>query len=194
MNIEELSEKVYIDLNGRITSVEDDEELVTIQFQCDDWEESDDDRNIIITCTGVVECELKPSMSGDVDLYNDHPLLWKFNEDHGYLYYSSEVDSKYELLGRVWEAHELSMNGWRPISEFINTISNDSKIKFCPGKSGLLADGPKPLLEAYQAAVKGLVETNYVPSYQPNGNFQASHYFVTSFWRPCQKSTHLRDN
>jgi len=23
---------------------------------------------------------------------------------------------------------------------------------------------------------------------------QASHYFVTSFWRPCQKSTHLRDN
>jgi len=27
-----------------------------------------------------------------------------------------------------------------------------------------------------------------------NFAYQASHYFVTSFWRPCQKSTHLRDN
>jgi hypothetical protein len=181
MNIDELSEKVYIDLNGRVASVDEDDEITIIRFKCDDWGDCDTERIIKLVCTGVVECELKPSMSGDIDFYEDHPLLWKYNNDHGYLYYSSESKNKYELIGRVWEAHEMTMNGWRPITKFINTFSSNSKIEFCSGKSGLLADGPRPLLEAYQQSVSGILETNYVPSYQRNGKLKAlifDHGFV----------------
>lgn len=172
MNIEELLEHVYEDLNGKITSVDYNDDLL-VNYQCDDWNDCEKTRRFIITCVDVKESDIRESPSGDVNFTSDHQLLWNHNEPHGYLYYSSEPKNRYEILGRVWEAHELVLKGWRPLTDYVNTYHAGEFIEFCKDSNGLLAQGPKPILEAYDKAVTGLVTTNYVPSYNPEGGYKA---------------------
>ncbi len=172
MNIDELIKNVYIDLNGRITSVNHTDDVV-IHFQCDDWNDHETTRKFILTCSDVKESDIKESPSGDIDYTNEHQLLWNHNEPHGYLYYSSEPKNRHEILGLIWEAHELAFGGWRPLTDYANTYHAGQIIEFCKGTNGQLAQGPKPILEAYSKAVAGLISTNYVPSYSPEGGCKA---------------------
>jgi len=168
MNIELLSDKLYEDLNGQITRVEHGDSL-EIYFECNDWDDLNSIRKFKITCVNVLESEIQSCFSGEIEFTEKHHLLWKHNEPHGYLYYSSEPENSYEVLGRIWEAHEIACEGWRPLSDFINTGHN---VGFCNGQNGQLAHGPLPLLNAYQKAINGKMKTNYVPSYQPKGGLK----------------------
>ncbi len=172
MSIEELSKELYEDLNGKITAIDYTDELI-IYFQCDDWKDYDVTRKYKFTCYGVSESEVQPSNSGEIEFTNEHQLLWNHNEPRGYLYYSSEPESRYEILGLVWEVHERIYKGWRPLADNANTYHAGQVIEFCKGSNGQLAHGPKPLLEAYEQAIKCKIKTNYVPSYQPVGGFKA---------------------
>jgi len=172
MSIEELSKELYEDLNGKITAIDYTDELI-IYFQCDDRKDYDVTRKYKITCYGVSESEVQPSNSGEIEFTNEHQLLWNHNEPRGYLYYSSEPESRYEILGRVWEVHERIYKGWRPLADNANTYHGGQFIEFCKGSNGQLAHGPKPLLEAYEQAIKCKIKTNYVHSYQPVGGFKA---------------------
>ncbi|RFA26233.1 hypothetical protein CAI21_17280 [Alkalilimnicola ehrlichii] len=172
MNIETLSEKVYEDLNGRITSVEDSEGIV-IYFLCDDWNGFSSSRVFQIQCFDVKESDIQPTFSGGVLFTAQHPLLWNHNETHGYLYYSSEPANRYEILGRVWEAHEKVFGGWRPLTDYANTYHAGQFIEFCKGTHGQLAQGPRSVLDAYQSAVAGLLETKFVASFTPEGGYKA---------------------
>lgn len=172
MDIEALSEELYEDLNGRIVSVDYSKGL-TIHFLCDDWNDSSITRTFEIECFGVQELEIQPAFSGEISFTDQHPLLWNHNEPHGYLYYSSEPESRYEILGRVWEAHEQIFGGWRPLSDYANTYHAGQFIEFCKGSNGQLAQGPRPILDIYQSAVSGRLKTNYVPSFVPEGGYKA---------------------
>lgn len=172
MNIEELSKEVHVDLNGQITKVNRSDD-VFIHFQCNDWHDHETTRKFIITCKGVVEADVRESFSGDIEFKSQHPLLWNHNEPHGYLYYSSEPKNRYEILGRIWEAHEIQFGGWRPLTDYANTYHAGQFIKFCSGTNGQLAQGPKPILDVYAKAITGLIETNYVSSHNPKGGFKA---------------------
>jgi len=48
--------------------------------------------------------------------------------------------------------------------------------------------------EEQHGPLAGIISFRQSTIYREAHEIQASHYFVTSFWRPCQKSTHLRDN
>ena len=124
MNIEELSENLYDDLNGRILTVDYTDDLV-IDFQCDDWNDPEVSRHFRIICHGVKETEILPCVSGEVEFTSSHQLLWSYNEQQGYLYYTSKPESRYELLGRIWEAHEKVL-GEEP---YINSIFGNT-VKF----------------------------------------------------------------
>lgn len=172
MNIAELSEKLYEDLNGQITNVDYSNGLV-IYFQCDDWNDYETTRYFQIACHDVKESDLPPSASGELVFTDTHPLLWNSNKPHGYLYYSSAPNNRYEILGRIWEAHEKLFGGWRLLSDFVNTYSEGESIGFCNGAYGLLAQGPLPLMELYQSAVQQYIKTNIIASYNPEGDYRA---------------------
>ncbi|WP_394170719.1 hypothetical protein [Saccharospirillum alexandrii] len=172
MNIEKLSEYVYEDLNGFITRVDLTNDLV-IHFQCDDIKEIDVIRKFTITCHDVIESDVQPGFTGVIDFLNEHQLLWKHNAPQGYLYYSSEAENHYDLLGRLWETHEKLVDGWRQFSETINTRNAGIFIEFCKDSNGLLAQGPKPLLDKFQETALKHLKTNYVPSITPEGGYKA---------------------
>ncbi len=172
MNIEELSENLYDDLNGRILTVDYTDDLV-IDFQCDDWNDPEVSRHFRIICHGVKETEILPCVSGEVEFTSSHQLLWSYNEQQGYLYYTSKPENRYELLGRIWEAHEKVLGGWRSLADFANTYDVGHAIAFCEGSNGLLARGPKPLMDIYKVAVDNYIHTNFVPSHTPEGGYKA---------------------
>ena len=172
MDIEELSKELYEDLNGRITAVDFTDNLI-IYFQCDDWKDYEKIKKFKITCNSVSESEIQPSPSGEVSFSSSHQLLWNHNEPHGYLYYTSEPENRYDILGRIWEVHEKTFGGWRPLTDYANTYNAGQFIEFCHGSNGLLAQGPKLLIELYQQAIVGRIQTNYVPSYNPDGDAKA---------------------
>lgn len=172
MNIEELTKELYDDLNGRITAVDHSSELI-IYFRCNDWRHQQETRHFKITCHDVQESNIQPSPSDEIEFTDTHPLLWKHNEPHGYLYYSSAPENRYDILGRIWEAHEKAFGGWHPLTDFANIYYSDQTMEFCKGSNGQLASGPKPLLDLYQSAIGNRIRTNQVTSYTPSGGYKA---------------------
>lgn len=172
MKIEDLIKEVYEDLNGQITSVESSDDVI-VYFECDDWNEENLTRKFKITCYGVKENAVVKSFVERIDFTDSDPILWNHNEEHGYLYYTSEFENNYELLGRLWESHEKVYGGLRPLSEYINTYRSGEHIEFCRGSYGLLAQGPKSVLAVYEAAILHRIKTNFVPSYKPEGGYRA---------------------
>lgn len=172
MKIEELSENLYEDLNGRISGVESSDNLI-IQFECDDWNGFESTRFFKIICEDVVESDVYPTNTSNVEYNKTHILLWDHNEPRGSLFYSSEPKSKHELLGKIWEIHEELHGGWRPLTDYLNTYNSGTKIGFCEGSNGLLANGSKPLLEQFQIAIDNYIKNNLVISFTPKGGYKA---------------------
>jgi hypothetical protein len=179
MNIECLAKEVYEDLGGAIYAVKSDGDL-TVYFECDDWAKAHTTRKFKITCTSVKESTISQSSVGSIEFTEADPVLWKHNEDHGYLYYLSETENRYELLGRVWEVHERIFNGLRPLSEYLNVFNSENRFWFCKDSYGQLANGPLLLLKAYEAALAGKIRTKIVSSYKPEGGYRVL-FFDSSF-------------
>ena len=174
MDIKTLESELYEDLNGRIELLESGERVV-IKLTCDDWEDKlrERERTFLITCIDSVESTVTERPNAEIELLSNHPVLWKHNAPYGELFYNSATAAKYELIGRLWEANEKATLGWREFSQYLNTFTQGEDIKFCEGNGGLVARGPTPLLDKFQSAIAGLVETNLVPTYQPEGGFKA---------------------
>ncbi|MEY4588258.1 MAG: hypothetical protein RL497_334 [Pseudomonadota bacterium] len=172
MEIENLIEEFHNGLNGRITAVELGDS-VSVYFECDDWIKENVVRKFKITCISVKESTVAISAVDSIDFTQSDPVLWNHNEEHGYLYYSSECENNYELLGRLWEAHEKVYAGLRPLSECINATKSGGHIEFCKGAFGQLAAGPRPILNVYEVVIANKLATNFVPSYKPEGGFSA---------------------
>ena len=186
MKIEELVKEVYEDLNAKITAIESNKDL-TIYFECDDWISENLVKKFKITCLSAIESRVLESHVGNMDFTKSDPILWKHNEEHGYLYYTSEFDNHYELLGRLWEAHEKTFYGLRPLSEYINTYSSGQNIEFCKGSYGQLAQGPISILDIYKSAIAGKITTNIVRSYKSRGNYCA--LFFDDLFVVCKSVT-----
>ena len=172
MKIEEFVDKFWEDLNGRITQVEEGNELVMF-FQCDDWDDTDKIRTFKFRCNGVVESTAIQSPSDSVRFLSQHPLIWDHNEPSGQLFYVSEPENRYEILGRMFDAHQKIYGGWRGFNDYANTYSPGFNVHFGEGSNGLLASGPKSLLEAYAKSVRGRVETQLLMDNSRKADYKA---------------------
>ncbi|MDC9820814.1 hypothetical protein ABRQ07_13580 [Pectobacterium polonicum] len=188
MDIEQLADALYEDLNGYISSVQyTNTNTLTIHFCCDNWRYDEQNhcsvyceppesylRHFIIYCYGVAEHDIQPASSGELTFTDRHPLLWDYNTQKGGLYYSTATTtSSYELLGRIWAAHQHLLSDWRPMSRYINTYRHQGELIFGNDGNGLLANGPKPLLDAYQHALSSVLKTRFVPSVEMKGGVKA---------------------
>ncbi len=183
MNIKELSENVYEDLNGQIVSVDCQETTVTLFFECDHWKDLDKRISIQIRCSEVVENAVSPGFSGFLQWEDNHPLLLKHNKQHGSLFFTSKPTKPYEVIGILYQAHEDLFKGWRPLSDHINQCGKTNDI--LASGSGLLARGPIPVLELYQNSLEGLIQTNIIKSYTPNGGYKA--LILDEFFLVCKE-------
>ena len=103
------------------------------------------------------------------------PLLWEHNEQHGGLYFSNAPANTHEIIGRMFEAHQSVLGTWRPFESYISATT-----AILASGCGLLARGPRPLLEVYQASLHGVLDVYFAPSHMPAGG-NSVMYFDDAF-------------
>ncbi len=113
-------------------------------------------------CRGVKDATVTPGWIGALRAVDDHPLLWDFTDDLGYLTFSSAPNTPEAVIVRLYEVHLKVCSHWRPFSKYVNHLPRNGLIPLLTGGMGMLAQGPLQVVRAYQEAVDGLLETSLV--------------------------------
>ncbi|MEM8969224.1 MAG: hypothetical protein AAGE93_22595 [Bacteroidota bacterium] len=98
--------------------------------------------------TGVRDELIKSDWAVQMQLLEDHPLLWRFNDIQSELYFSKSTDKPYELISSILEAHHKIVSNWYSLSKFIN-YGQFPFIDLCKSSNALFAKGPKKVLAEY---------------------------------------------
>jgi hypothetical protein len=165
ITLEELCEGVYEDLNGRVVSVESDLDTYRVIFECDDWKDHEQRRRFGISFKDVPESNATPSYCDSLETLNDHPILWRHNDEYVEAYFSSVPSNPVELIGRLYEAHERLFGGWRRLDEYLHANS-----AMLAGGHGMLVKGPKQAVDEYLAAIGDSLRYSIVRGHTPKGD------------------------
>lgn len=168
MMLEELSERLYEDLNGEVVSVAQSNRGLLVTLECDDWDNARARRRFLLHCNDVKESSLTVGGVGWLKLVSEHPVLLAHNSEHSELMFSSAPKNPYEVIGRLMEAHAKFYGHWRKLSEHLNASHS-----ILAGGHGLIARGPHTVMQLYSAAVEDLLKVNIVRSYAPKTAFKA---------------------
>jgi hypothetical protein len=166
MTFEELNLHFYEDLQGGITSVLQVGETIQVHFECDDWDNYDKRRKFKLEFLNVVEAVMVPCEIGALELYTDHPLLWQHNEQHMLMYYASSPNP-YELIGKLYEVHNHLHKGWRSLSDYFY-----ASVEWLKEGRGLLAEGPRRVIEEYGKTVGDSLRYSIVEGHVPKGGYR----------------------
>lgn len=98
--------------------------------------------------TGVRDELIKSDWADQMQLLEDHPLLWRFKDIQSELYFSQSTDRPYELINSILETHQKMTNNWYSLNEFIN-CEYLSLIDLCKSSNVLFAKGPRKILTEY---------------------------------------------
>ena len=165
MDIHELSESLYEDLDARVTCIEKADDSLHLNLQCVDWNDLDRTRAFTISLSDVKECSITPSDIESILVRDAHALLWRYSEPHFSIYFSELKAPANAVIARLYETHERMYGGWRPLSDFLN--ANPTILE---GQHGLLISGPKSAVDGYEAAVADLLQYTVVESHAMTTN------------------------
>ena len=100
-----------------------------------------------IQIEGVREDLIKSEFANKLQLLDEHPLLWTYNQVETELYFSNRTEKPHELFVSIYEIHIRETRRWMELTKFIN--SKVSLIELCKSNSGQFARGPIKLMEKY---------------------------------------------
>jgi hypothetical protein len=105
-----------------------------------------------IQINGVRADSLKSDLANRIELFEEHPLLWPYNQFQTNLYFGQPTKRPYELFADVYQLHIQETKKWFSLDKFIN--KDVSIIELCKSPAGLFASGPIKLLEAYKTKLE----------------------------------------
>ena len=111
-------------------------------------EEADIPGDIVVTCYTFRESNLAPGRHSELELSQDHVLLWHYNQPYDLLSFYGKTNNPLTVVGALYEAHTALVGSWIPFEKYLNTALGLSKL--IEGSHGLLAEGPEPLILAYE--------------------------------------------
>ncbi len=96
----------------------------------------------------------------DWTLYDDHVLLWDFEEPFSQLNFRGPSGCHVEVLWWLRERHRAIAGHWIPFERYINPWCLNNRLSGC---GGVLADGPHRLLKEYADVLSGTELDPYFP-------------------------------
>lgn len=144
----EILSTVHFDENGgvRITGTDWYEDNLRIEFVITPGD-SIKDQLWEVQINGVREDLIKSEFANKLELVEEHPLLWTYNQVGTELFFTKQTEKPDELFTSIYEIHMRETRGWLELHKFINkTISFKS---LCRSNSGQFARGPVKLMEKY---------------------------------------------
>jgi hypothetical protein len=101
-----------------------------------------------VQISGVREELIKSDFANRLELFEEHPLLWTYNQRQVSLYFGQGTSRPHELFVNIYNIHSLVTMARVPFEKHIN--KGLSILDLCRSTSGLFARGPIKLLEAYK--------------------------------------------
>lgn len=162
MNIDTLCKNIYEDLEGYISAIESTYLGISFIYETDHWDDHAKRVSIKIECEGVAESTLNINAGGSFQLLTEHPVLDDYIGNSGSLFFSSMPKNPSEIIGLLYSAHESYFDGWRELSNYLNT--NVPLFDLLSSGKGSLASAPISVLEMYKNAVSEYLDVNIVES------------------------------
>ena len=144
----------------------------SLEFQLEISTLDADEKVWQLRCDDVLEHNLKSWIASSLELTDDHPLLWKFRYDSASAYFNGIPQNVLAAVGSLYEAHRRAVGEWFSLDVCVNRQIVTSEL--LQTGSGLLAQGPVPLLVVYKEALKshGIVVEILSP-YPPSGRMSS---------------------
>lgn len=107
-----------------------------------------------VLCRRPRSYELMAAECADnLSVSDDHVLLWPHTQKKAALYFNGRADDSRSLLGALVQMHFRTVGEWFPFTTFMNDALFSPSCDLLGAQSGLLADGPEPLIDSYAAVL-----------------------------------------
>jgi hypothetical protein len=115
-----------------------------------------------VSCRNLIDYRLLLDYIEDIDIFNDHVLLWEYHHNHCELYFREmPKKSRNNLIVDLFKKHKEITEGWVEFEIFLNEWSK----WMYDSEQGLLASGPDLLIQEYNTVLqKHGVKTSIIPS------------------------------
>ncbi|HEY9404085.1 MAG TPA: hypothetical protein VIQ24_15610 [Pyrinomonadaceae bacterium] len=129
------------------------EENLTLWLEVADDYRPDLNPHWKVVCTGVREESLSLGAHDDISLSRDHVLLWPHAARQTSTSFYGKGKDAHAVVGALYQRHQELAGEWLPLHRFLNpNISNLTKL--IAGGFGMLAEGPEPLILAYEEVMQ----------------------------------------
>ena len=153
-NLLEIAERVDFEDHGslRITRVEADGDALRLSLHITDDEYRDIPPNWEVLCSMVREQSLSLGDHYGLELFDDHVLLWPHLALRTSTSFYGKVENPLTVIGALYQRHKELVGEWFPLHRFLN--SNIGLPELISGGFGQLAQGPEPLVLAYEEVMR----------------------------------------
>jgi hypothetical protein len=165
MNLHDLLEEEFFELDARVNSVSLDEiGDLRLEIEYDDEVMPKGKRRAELKCVQAKEFNVTPNFVGSLEVFDNHTLLSDHHGAQAHLYFSSAPKSPTELFYLCHSTLTKEFSNWRNPAAYLNG-KPDELLKHLAGGYGLLARGPFNAMEALANAVGSLLTVNLVESH-----------------------------
>jgi hypothetical protein len=137
--------------NMQVRTAAWDGDTLRLQFEVDDGE--DRINHWDVTFSGVLELHLADVVQCGFRIHRGrHSAIHQYTQPREQLYFAAAPDDPDRVVGQLWAAHRAVADDWIPFDRFLNCELPPAAL-LATG-SGLLASGPRFLIDAYARVLK----------------------------------------
>jgi hypothetical protein len=116
-----------------------------------------------VACSSVREERLSLGAHDELNLTFDHVLLWPHTASHTRVSFYGKSKDPSAVVGALYERHVSLVGHWMPFHRFLNGAPTVTDL--IAGGYGMLAEGPEPLLLAYEEVMQqhGISASHHEP-------------------------------
>jgi hypothetical protein len=117
----------------------------------------------IVRCDNVIAHQIILGNAYDLSLEYEHVLLWEHQKPRVAISFSAEsIKHPLSVVGQLYRKHMELAGEWIPFDRYFNMPEKLDEL--IAGRHGLLAEGPEPLMQAYEMVLKenGFQTTNRI--------------------------------
>jgi hypothetical protein len=135
----------------RLTQAEWSEGILTLSLDVSSDEDPDIHPCWQVVCSGVREDRLSLGYAHDLQISNKHVLLWPHSARTSAISFYGRAENPSAVAGALYQRHWTLAGKWFPFHRFLNSLPLTELIA---GGFGMLAEGPEPLILAYEEVMR----------------------------------------
>jgi hypothetical protein len=140
--------------NGRVVlrQISSDEISIVLLFDVTTGVDDAPNQQWQITCVDVRAHRLAAQEYCDVNICDDHVLLWPHLVSQTAVSFYSDINDPFPIIGALYQRHIDLVGTWIPFECYFNQSLSIAAL-LC-GTAGMLAEGPEPLVLAYEVVLQ----------------------------------------